>query len=97
VKDVLDKKRREKKSSSMGFYGVGAFALNELLTGAVFIAAIVAGAIYIFEGSGWDEAKDKLSSKLNEAMGREKGTGTANETGKQMQKEQQQGETPNNK
>ena len=40
------------QSPSSGLaYGAGAFALNELLTGVVFVAFLLAAGIYLFESS----------------------------------------------
>ena len=36
-------------TGSAHLYGAGAFAVNELLTGAVFIAFLIAAALYLFE------------------------------------------------
>ena len=48
-------------------YGAGAFALNELLTGTVFIAALIAAGIYLFESVSLTQRLRTLSLSAHTA------------------------------
>lgn len=56
---------RKNRGSTLQMLGIGAFALNEILSGVVVFGLLIAGGIYIFDVKSFQEAKAKLTSKIS--------------------------------